>query len=95
VHRLLPSVQGAVLGKTRQFPGGDPFVVVRHRQVGSVPVAEDAQPLEFLPLDVDELGGIFATLLPHLSFVTSCFFDPRFFSTCSSIGSPWQSHPGV
>ena len=66
VDRLLAPVEPAVLGKAGQFRGGDPLVDVVHGQVGLVPFAEDAEPLELLTLDTDELGGILAAELPHL-----------------------------
>ena len=66
MHRFAAAVQPAVVGELCQFGGGQPFVLVVHGQIGVIPVAQDAEALELLLLDGDELGGIFAAELAHL-----------------------------
>ncbi len=96
VHRLSAPVEPAVIGELGQLGGGNPFILVVHGQVGVVPVAENAEPLEFLFLDINELRRIRrGTPCASPVWTLSCFFEPRFFSTCSSIGRPWQSQPGT
>ena len=77
MDRFPAAVKGAVLGEAGQLAGGNPFVVVGHRQVRAVPVAKDPQPLEFLPLDVDEFGGILPALLAHLQLCHFMFLRSK------------------
>ncbi len=50
------------------------FVIVGHGDVGAAPVAQYAQPLEFLALDVHEFAGEFPGLLPESGHVVDMPF---------------------
>jgi len=65
VHRFSSPVKAAVMGKFGQLGCGLTFVLIVHRQVGVVPVAEHAEPLELLLLDGDEFLRIVAALTAH------------------------------
>ena len=68
------------------------FVGRVERQIRLLPIAEHAEPLELLALDIDELA--------RERFAASCRTSsgarPRdSFTTLYSIGRPWQSQPGT
>ena len=95
VHRLHALVEVAVLDDAAEGAQLLRLVARRHGEVGALPVAEDPEALEVGALQVDLLlrvgaaggaEGLRVELLPG---------RPCFFSTCSSIGSPWQSQPGM
>ena len=58
VHRLQSAVDLALSDELPQLTQDVGLVGERHRPVGVPPVAQAAQPLELLPLDVDELLGV-------------------------------------
>ena len=58
VDGLLAAVDRALFHEIAQRQGRGRLVGRAHGEVGVVPVAEDAQALEFLALDVHELGGV-------------------------------------
>ncbi len=58
VHRLLALVDEALLDEPPQGADDRSLVAVVHREVGLVPVAEDAEPLEVDAHLVDEAGGV-------------------------------------
>ena len=66
VHRLVPAVDAAGGEALPEFADDRGLVGVGHRQVGGVPVAENAEPLELGPLDVDEPLGVLPALLAEL-----------------------------
>ncbi len=63
VHRLLGLVDEALLGEGGELAHDRRLVAGRHREVGVLPFAHHAQPLELLALDADELFGVLAALL--------------------------------
>ncbi|VTR68162.1 hypothetical protein DESC_70002 [Desulfosarcina cetonica] len=66
VDRFLAAEKAALQGELAALPGDDRLITVIHGQVGVVPLAHDAQALEFLTLDVDELLGVGPALAAHL-----------------------------
>ena len=65
-HRLGPAVQRAVHQELLEFLGDHPLGVEIHREIGIVPVAGDAEALEFLALDVDPALGELPALLTEI-----------------------------
>ena len=77
--------------RARSPPGTE-----RHRQVGVVPLADDAEALEVAALDARRTSRRTpGTRGGSRPCVISRFFGPSSRSTFSSIGRPWQSHPGT
>ena len=60
-----------------------------HGQVGLVPLAENSQPDEFFPLDIDELESVFPAFFADLGNGELRFFAPKSWSTLISMGRPW------
>ncbi len=56
-----------------------PFIFIVHGQVGIFPIAQDAEALEFLLLDVNEFGGIRAAFLAHLQLAHLVLFGTEVF----------------
>ena len=54
VDRLQPFVDETAADEASELARDDRLVIGRHRDVGVLPVAEDAKPLELVPLNVDE-----------------------------------------
>ena len=57
-HRLGPAIKLPALGKLQQFANDGAFRFRVHRQVGMIPIAIDAEPLQLLALHVHPLLGI-------------------------------------
>ena len=57
-HRLGAAIELAGFGEFQQFGDNRRFGVIVHRQIGLVPLAHHAEPLEFLALDVDPFARI-------------------------------------
>ncbi len=66
-----------------------------HRQIRVVPIAENPEALEVGALQVDLRGAKARQAARNAARVELLPGLPCFFSTCSSIGSPWQSQPGM
>ena len=62
---LLATINRAVLHEIAQGQGRCRFVGGAHGEIGIVPVAENAQALEFLALDVDKLRGVVPAQAAH------------------------------
>ena len=62
-HRLGAAIERAVGGEFDQFARDLGFGEIIHRGVGVVPVADDAEPLEFLALHVEPARRVGAALL--------------------------------
>ena len=62
-HRLGAAIQRAVGGEFHEFARDLGFGEIIHRRVGVIPVADDAEPLEFLALHVEPFRGVGAALL--------------------------------
>ena len=101
VHRLEALVDEAAAHEAAELARDHRLVGGRQREVGLVPVAEDAQPPELLALDVDELGartrgsGGASPRIHRLAHVApGAVSRPSSLSTWCSMGRPWQSQPG-
>src|SRR5581483_8123309 len=70
-YRLLPFVNVAGRDDLPELPDDCRLVIGGHGQIGMLPVAEDAEPLELFPLDLDELVGVFPAALPDLDLAHS------------------------
>ena len=66
VNGLLALVDEALFDKGSKLPCYPRFVGISHGEVRVFPVPEDAQALEFIPLDVDVLFSILAAGAPDL-----------------------------
>ncbi len=73
VHRLLSFIEAPVSNELPQLAHDRGLVAEIHGEVGVLPVAEHAQPLELLALDVDELFRIFAAELADLVLAHALF----------------------
>ena len=62
-HRLGAAIESAVGGELHQFARDLGFGEIIHRGVGMIPVADDAEPLEFLTLHVEPACRVGAALL--------------------------------
>ena len=62
-HGLGAAIERAVGGELHQFARDLRFRRIAHGGVGMIPVADDAEPLEFLALDVEPVARIGAALL--------------------------------
>ncbi len=61
-HRLRAAIEQAVGDELEDFAGDLRLGRIAHRRIGMVPVADDAEPLEFLPLHREPVLGIGAAL---------------------------------
>ena len=77
VHRLVPAVDATGGKALPEFADDSRLVGVGHRQVGGVPVAEHAEPLELGALHVDETLGVLPALLPELGGTEFLFLRPE------------------
>ena len=91
VDRLLALVDEPLLDEPAERARDRRLVLEVHRQVRVVPGAEDAEPLELLGHRADEALGVRAAGAAEVGDRHLRFFGPSSRSTCSSIGSPWQS----
>ena len=62
-HRLRAAIEQPARDEFEDFPGDLRFGRIAHRRVGMIPVANDAEPLEFLPLHGEPVFGIGAAFL--------------------------------
>ena len=69
VDGLEPLVDEAAPDEAAELPRDHRLVGGRHRDVGVLPIAEDADPLELLALDVDEAERVLAAAPPLLDRV--------------------------
>ena len=65
-HRLRAAIERAVLGEFHDLAGDLRLGRKGHRLIGMVPVADDAETLEFLPLHIDPMRGEGAALAAEL-----------------------------
>ena len=66
VHRLVPAVDAARGEALAELADDRGLIGEGHRQVGVLPVAQNAEPLELCPLDVDELLGVLPARLAEV-----------------------------
>ena len=62
-HRLRAAIEQPARDEFEDLPGDLRFGRIAHRRVGMIPIADDAQPLEFLPLHREPMLGIGAAFL--------------------------------
>ena len=62
-HGLRAAIEQSARDEFEDLPGDLRFGGKAHRRVGMIPVADDAQPLEFLPLHGEPVFGIGAAFL--------------------------------
>ena len=65
-HRLGAAIERAVHQEFLEFRRDDPLGAKIHGEIGPVPIAGDAQPLEFLALHIDPAFGEPAAFLPEI-----------------------------
>ena len=95
VNRFEPLVDVAFVEEIHERARNNRLVGRRHRQIGIIPLPENAETDEVLFLKFDELCGVFTALRRICAAVICAFFDPSWLSTLISIGRPWQSQPGT
>ena len=61
--RLRAAIQQSARDEFEDFPRDLRFGRIAHRRVGMIPIADDAEPLEFLPLHAEPMFGIGAAFL--------------------------------
>ena len=62
-HRLRAAIEQPARDEFEDFPGDLRFGGIAHRRVGMIPIADDAEPLEFLPLHREPMLGVGAAFL--------------------------------
>ena len=77
VDRLFPLIEIASLYKFAEFPHNGGLVLVVHGEIGVFPSPQHPQPLEFLPLNIDELGGVIPAKHPDLGLAHPFFALPQ------------------
>ena len=67
MNRLLSSINESLVDEVAKDSNNSRLIRVIHRQVRSVPVAENAKPFKFRPHNTDMLTGIVTTGSPDVS----------------------------
>ena len=90
VNRARAFVDVAALDEAREHARRLRFVVVRHREIRIVPLAENAETFEIPRLALERVFGVLAADAPEsldAQFALLFLFSSAF-STCCSMGSP-------
>jgi len=94
VDRLASAIDVSLFHEIQESTGDGGFVRMAHGEVGIVPAAEDTKAFEVAFVLLNVAGGVSTAALAELRRETLPF-PPSSFSTCVSIGKPWQSQPGT
>ena len=74
---LFPLVDGSGCDDLAELANDGGLVVGRHREIRTIPVAQDSEPFEFVALDVDEFLRVLATPLADLDLAHPLFLRPQ------------------